>query len=131
MRQTLEELDFGGTAEGCEGIEQAIDGAEDVSVDEFDSESNELEEIANESEEHEGELHERNDTTTTDLGKISDASGRIHSDTANTELIAAKESALRDIEFLSDQAKRAQEAREETQRIHDEHFGRVNTGRST
>lgn len=131
VRQTLEELDFGGTAEGGEAVEQSIEGAENVSVGEFDSESSALEELEHESEEHEGELQERNDTTTADLGKISDASGRIHSDAANSELIAAKESALRDIEFLSDQAQRAQEAREETQHIHDEHLGRVNTGRST
>lgn len=128
VRQTLEELDLGGTAEGGDAVEQAIEGAEDVSVSEFDEESQELEQIEGEDEEHEHELEERSDTTSSDLGKISDASGRIHSDAANNELIEAKESALRDIEFLSDQAKRAQEAREESRRIHEEHVGRVDAG---
>ena len=128
-RETLESLDLGGTAEGADAVEEAIEGAEDLSTQEFEEQGNELEEVDRESEEHEGELNERSDTTSSDLGKVSDASGRIHGDGANNELVKAKESAVRDIEFLHEQAQRAQEAREETERVHQEQQGRVNSGR--
>ena len=129
VRQTLEDLELGGTSEGSDAVEQAIEGAEDVSAGEFDEESEGLEEIQGESEEHEGELQERSDTTSSDLGKVSDASGRVHSDATNRELVDAKEAALRDVEFLDEQATRAGDAREESRRIHEEHQQRVNAGR--
>ena len=125
VRQTLEELDLGGTSEGSDAVEQAVEGAEDVSVEEFDEESGELEEIQRETEEHEDELDERSDTASSDLGKISDASGRIESDATNGKLVEAKESAIREIEFLSEQAQRARDAREESRRAHEERQGRV------
>ena len=129
VRETLDALDLGGTSEGADEVEQAIEGAEDVSVEDFDRGSGELEEIQHESEEHEGEIEERSDNVSSDLGKISDASARIHGDGANRELVDAKESALRDVDFLKEQTDRAQEARDESQRLHDEHVSRVNAGR--
>ena len=129
--ETLEGLELDGTAEAAEEVEQAIEGAQDVSTQEFDAESGELEEVHSETEEHEEDLQERSATTSSDLGKISDASGKIHSDSANSELIEAKESAVRDIEFLDDQAKQSQDARDQSQRLHEEHQRRVNTARSS
>ncbi|MCY2928059.1 MAG: hypothetical protein NTV86_00920 [Planctomycetota bacterium] len=128
-RETLDGLELAGTAEGAEGVEQSIEAAGDVSAGEFDSESTELKHIQDESQEQEDDLHERSDTTSSDLGRISDASGKIHSDSANTELVAAKEAAVRDIEFLDDTAKQAQAAREQSQRRHEEHVSRVGTER--
>jgi hypothetical protein len=130
-RDTLESLDLDGTAETAEEVEQAIEGAQDVSAEEFDTESGELEETHNETEEHEEELQERSDTTSSDLGKISDASAKIHSDSANGELIVAKESAMRDIEFLDDEAKQSEDAREQSQRLHEEHERRVSAARGS
>lgn len=130
VRETLESLDLGGSAEAADSIEQSVEGAEDVSVGEFEEEATELDRTQGETEEHESELGERSDVTSRDLGKLSDASGRLHSDAADRELIAAKESALMDIEFLSDHARRAQDAREESQRLEDELQGRVGRGRS-
>lgn len=129
VRETLDSLDLSGTAEAAEAVERAVEGAEDVSVSEFEEESSEVGEIQGETEEHESELQERSDTTSADLGKLSDASSRLHSDVANRELIEAKESAVRDVEFLGDQAKRAQEAREESQRLREELDSRATAGR--
>lgn len=128
VRQTLDALELAGTSEAGDAVEQSIEGAEGVSTNEFNQESQELDQIEGETEEHEEELGERSDTTSSDLGKISDASGRINSDAANGELVKAKEAAMRDIEFLGDQAKRAQEAREESRRLHEGHQSRISAG---
>ena len=42
VRETLENLDFNGTAEGSDAVEQAIDQAEEVTVDIFDVEDESL-----------------------------------------------------------------------------------------
>ena len=75
--------------------------------------------------EHQGETQERADTTEADLGKVSDASARIETDVAVSELVKAKEAALKDIEFLGEQVERAREAREESERIQQELESRV------
>ena len=129
IRKTLEELDLGGTSEAADEVERGVEGAEDTTVHEFGQESGQLEEVHRDSEEHEAELQERSDRASSDLGRISDASGRIVTDAANRELIPAKEAALRDVEFLSENAKRARDAREESRRLHDEHDRRVNQGK--
>jgi len=130
VRDTLDAME-GGTAEGFEGEGQAIEAAEDTGIGEFDEASGELEDVHGESEEHEGELQETGDTVSSDLGKISDASAEINSDGVNSELINAKEEAIRDKEFLDEQENVAKDAREESRRLHDEHQSRVNSGRRT
>jgi len=126
VRTTLESLDLSGTAEGSDAVEQAIEGAEDVSVDEFEQESTELEHIQGETEESETEFRERSETTSQDLGEISKASAEIHSEATDGKLVEAKEAALRDIEFLDEQNRRAREAKDESKRVHAEQRGQVN-----
>ena len=130
-RETLESLELDGTAEAAEEVEQAIEGAQSESIQEFDTESGQLEEVHSETEEHEEDLQERSDATSSDLGKISDASGKIHSDSASSELIEAKESDVRDIEFLDGEFEKSQDARKQSQRLHEEHQRRVNAARSS
>ena len=61
VRETLENLDFEGTAEGVDSVAEAVMEAEDVTVDIFDEEDEELNEyIDSEVKEHEQELQERN-----------------------------------------------------------------------
>jgi len=131
IRKTLEELDQGGTSDAAEEVERAIEGAEDVTVGEFSQESGQLEEVQKDSEEHEAELKERSDSASADLGRISEASGRITRDVTNNAFIPAKEAALLDIDFFAEQGKRAQEAREECRRLHEDHERRVNDKRRT
>ena len=125
IRQTLEELDFGGTTEGSNEVEASIEQADDVTVGVFDEHDGNLDDVQGESEEHEGELEERTGVCESDLGKISDASARIETDETVGELVKAKEGAVKDIEFLGDQEKRAREAREESDRIQKELENRV------
>lgn len=129
VRQTLEELDLGGTSDGADEVGQSIEAAEDVTVDVFDREDEEVEQLQQDSSEYEGDLHERSDSVESDLGKISDASGRIETQETTNELVNAKEAAIHDIEFLSEQAQRADEAREESERVQQDHQSRTHTGR--
>ena len=54
----------------------------------------------------EQELRERSDTSESDLGKVSDATGRIETQETVNELVKTKEGLLRDIEFLDENADR-------------------------
>ena len=125
IRQTFEELDLGGTAEGSNEVEASIERADDVTVDVFDDHSEKLDDVQSESEEHESELQERADVSESDLGRISDASALIETDGAVSELVKAKEGALKDVEFLTDEGNRTREACDESKRIQDEMENRV------
>lgn len=128
VRETLEALDFGGTSEGCDGVEMSMRGAEDVTESVFDREDEELEKVQADAEDHQGEIQERTDSDNSDLEQISDASSRIETSEAVNELVKAKDAALRDIEFLSEQIRRAQDAREESEQTQQEYQRRVHSG---
>ena len=117
VRQTLEKLDFGGTAEGFDQVETSIKGAENVTADVFDREDEDLEQIQKDNQEYEGEIQDRRKSSESDLGKISDSSARIETKETINELIQAKEVALRDIDFLAEQIERARGAREKSDSI--------------
>jgi hypothetical protein len=125
VRETLEALDFEGTADAADEVEDAFEEAEDVTIEKFDEEDEVLEEVQDKTEDHENELQERSDSSQMDLGKISDASGRIETDDTVNELINAKEGVLKDIDFIDEHQKVAEEARDESERLQQEHQNRV------
>ena len=96
VRQTIEGLDFGGTAEGSDEVEGAIEGAKDVTRDVFDREDDSLDKMQDEAQEFEGEIQDHQRSAESDLGKISDASAKIDTKETITELEKAKEATLRD-----------------------------------
>ena len=125
VAETLENLDLSGTSEGSEAVEEAIEQAEEVTVEAFEQTDGNLEEVQSETEDHENELQQRSDSSQMDLGKISDASGRIETKDTVNELVNAKEGVLRDIEFIDDQEQRAKDARDESERLQQEHRARI------
>ena len=60
-----------------------------------------------------------------DLGKISDASGRIETKDTVNELLNAKEGVLKDIDFIDEHEQSAREARDESERLQQEHRSRI------
>jgi hypothetical protein len=128
VRETLDALDFEGTADAANEVEEAIDQAEQVSIEKFDEEDEVLENVQDETEAHENELQERSDSSQMDLGKISDASGRIETSETVTELIDAKEGVLRDIDFIDEHHRIAEDMRNETESLQQEHRNRVHGG---
>ena len=127
VRETLESLDFGGTSEGADAVEVTMEGAEDITEDVFDRGDEELEQIQEEDEEYQGELEEAADSDESDLEQISDASSRIETSETVEGLVQAKEAALRDIDFLSEQINRAREARDRSEQTQREYQNRVHT----
>jgi hypothetical protein len=128
VRQTIEKLDFGGTAEGADQLEKSIESAEDVTTEVFEKEDQNLERIQSNSQEFEGEITDHRDTSESDLGKISDSSARIETRETTNELVRAKEAVLRDIDFLADRINRAADARKKSDTIQEKLKSRVHTG---
>ena len=130
VRDTLDSLDFNGTAEGASDVTGAIEKASDVTVEKFNEEDEQLEEIQSESEEYEKNLQERNESSESDSKKVCDAIGQIATEETKGELEQAKSEIDDDINFLSEQNDIARESREETEKSQQEHRGRVQGGRS-
>jgi len=128
VRGTLENLDFGGTSEGTEEVEKSIEAAEDVTVQEFDREDEELEQVQSESQEFENGLQDHRGSSESDMGKITDAAGKIETKETLNQLETAKEAALRDMEFLSEQIERARSARERSNAAQEKLQSRVRAG---
>ena len=129
VRQTLERLDFGGTQEGAEQLEKTMERAEGETEKVFDNEDTNLEEIQVDSGEYEEGLEDRQSSSESDLGKISDASADIETRETLNQLVQAKEATLRDIDFLAEQIDRARSAREKSDIIQEKHQSRVHGGK--
>lgn len=129
VRQTITKLDFGGTAEGTEQLENSIEKAEDVTASVFDAENEKLEHIQHKGEEYETEIEKREATSKSDLEKISSTSAKINTKETINELVNAKEAVLRDIDFLAEQIKRAKETREKSDATQRQLEERVNRDR--
>ena len=112
VRETITKLDFGGTADGAQQLESSIEKAEDVTASVFDRENDELEQIQHKGKEYETEIDKRETTSKSDLEKISSTSTKIETKETINELVNTKEAVLREIDFLSSQIERAQDARE-------------------
>ena len=130
VRETLEALDFGGTSEGSDAVEASMTGAEDVTVEVFDREDGVIDEMQEQSEEYEGDLHEHLNADEEDLDRISDASRSIDTEETISQLVRAKEAAVRDVEFLAEQVERAKEAREQSETAQREYQSKVHHGRT-
>jgi len=126
-RETFDNLDFEGTADGTEIIQEAIQEAEDVTVDIFDEEDENLEQIQTDTEEYEDQLQGRSDTSQSDLGKVTDAAERIATEETKDELGKAKEEIHEEIEFIDSHQESAREARQENEQIQKQHQNRVHT----
>lgn len=114
VRRTIESLDFGGTAEGAEQLERAIEGAEKVTEDVFGREDENLEQVQAASETYEFKIDNHRGLAESDLGKVSENSAQIETKETINALAQAKETVLKDIDFLSDQVRRAHEAIEKS-----------------
>jgi chromosome segregation ATPase len=128
VRGTLEKIG-GGTKEGLEEVERSIEGAEDVTEQEFNREDENLERIQAEGQEFEGEIEEHQDSSESDRREISDASSKIETRETINELEKAEKAASRDIDFLAEQKDRARSAREKSDSVQEKLKARVHSGK--
>ena len=127
VRQTLENLE-GGTVDGFDETEKSIEVAEDVTIEVFEKKDDELEEVQSDTEEFEGEIKENRNSAESDLGKLSDASGKIDTTETINRLVEAKETVMRDMEFLAAEIDRALDAREKSDAVQEKHRARIQKG---
>ncbi len=125
IRGTIEGLQHGGTAEGADEVDAIIEGAEGQTVEVFEEQDRSLEELQQDSSDLQRDLQERSEADESDLGKLSDAGGRMTTDVAVNEFEKAKESAVRDIDFLEEQLKRNREEQEKSEREQQDYQQRV------
>jgi len=125
VRSTLDSLDFGGTSEGVDAVQGAIEEAENVTVEIFEREDEVLEDIQRDSEDYQNDLQGRAETAEMDLGRISDASGRVETQETVSRLADAKNAVMEDRDFLRDEVERSDEARNESDRMQKELQDRV------
>ena len=127
--QTLENLELDGTSEGAETVEQNIEQAQDISVEEFTEQSGELEQMHEEAEQSETELAEKAESVSGDIETLSETSENIHSETARERLNEADRSAQEDMEFLNEHKQKLEQIRQESISEQDRQEQRVNTHR--
>ena len=130
VRDTRSGLDFGGTEEGNDLVDESFEEAESSTIDVYDQEDDQMDGIQAENEEYEGQLQQYSDTDESDLGKVSDASARIKTDITVNKAIAIKNRILEDIDFLISQQGDARDAREESESTQQDYRGQVHSGSS-
>jgi len=99
-RETLDQLEAGGTDEGAREVLEAIEHAERGACDLFDQDGCVLEDIHREGQEQESGLQEGCESVERDIGYIIDASGRINVRENVRDLELARDRAVADKEFL-------------------------------
>ena len=130
VAETLDSLE-GATADGFEDVTSSIEAAEDVTIEMFEDEDGNLDDIQAETQDYENELDERHDTAESELGEISDASGRIETQETVDKLADAKASVLEEMDFLKDNNDTTKDAREESDQAQAVLENRINSLRKS
>ena len=131
VRDTLASLEPGsGTMEGVDEVVNSINDAEDVTVEIFEEEDENLEQQQQaESEEYQTDLEGREEASESDRNKITDAGSRVETKATVDELANAEAAVSEDIDFFNEEIDKADEAREESEKLQQQHRGRVHGGR--
>jgi len=129
VRETVEQLDFSGTEEGADELENSMEETESVTTDVFNEEDEKLETTQEENQEFEDELGDNKGSAEGDLGKVVDASAKTETTETVNAYLKVKETVIKDIDFLIDQIDRGSDAREKSETIQQEHRARVNSGK--
>ena len=129
VRDARDALQLETSADGAEELESLVDAAEDETIEIFEGEDSNLEDIQTEAGDYASELDERHGSAESDLGELSDASGRIETSETVNRLADAKVSVLQEMDFLGDNNQKAEDAREESEQAQQELNSRINSGR--
>ena len=128
-RDTLASLEPGsGTMEGVDEVVRSITDAEEVTVEIFEEEDENLEQGQVESQDYQTDLEGRQESSESDRELISDASSKVETQATVDELTKAEAAESEDIEFLNEEIVKANEAREESEHLQQRHRDRVHGG---
>ena len=126
VRDTLAALDPGsGTMEGVDQVVQFIETSEEVTVEIFQEEDENLEQRQAESQDYQTDPEDREEASESDRDKIVDAVSKIETKQTVEKLENAEAAVSEDIEFLNEEIDKADEAREESENLQSRHRDRV------
>ena len=126
VRDTLDALEPGsGTMEGVDDVVRSITDAEDVTVEIFQEEDENLEQRQAESQDYQVELEVREEASESDRDRIADAGSRIDTQATVDEIAKAEAAASEDIDFLNEEINKSNEAREQSEALQSQHRDRV------
>lgn len=128
VRETLAELDFGGTMEGGDELAQNMEKTEDTAVEVFDAADRRLDETAADNETMEQELEEKKDADGSDQKKLETSATKIREGSTLGEIEKATQTVIRDATILADRIARAKEARDRAKQTQAGLKGRVHRG---
>ena len=124
VRETLRSLDLKGTTDFRDEVQQDMDGAKKVTTEVFDGKSEELARHQEDHQETSNSLAEKKGTDEADHTRIGEAEAAVETVETKGSLDKAKESVLRDIDFLDDEIRQIQEdierSKQEQQAMGDE-----------
>ena len=130
VRDTLDALEPGsGTMEGVDEVVQSLTDGEEVTVEIFQEEDENLEQRQAESQDYQTDLETREEASESDRNKITDASSQIETQATVGELAHAEAAVSEDIEFLNEEIDKADEARRESENLQSRHRDRVHGSR--
>ncbi len=130
VRDTLDALEPGsGTMEGVDEVVRSITDAEDVTVEIFQEEDENLEQRQTESQDYQTDLEGHEEASESDRNKIVDAASQIETKQTVEELEKAEAATSEDIDFLQNEIDKAEEARGESENLQSRHRDRVHGGR--
>jgi len=130
VRDTLDALEPGsGTMEGVQEVVRLIDEAEDVSVEIFKEEDENLEQRQAESQDYQTDIEGREEASESDRNQIVDAASQIETKQTIEELEKAEAATSEDIDFMNEEIDKAEGAREESENLQSRHRDRVHGGR--
>ena len=131
IRQTGEELEYHGTAEGKDDVRESVNAAEEAAVETFERDDGELESIQEESKEYEEDIRERSEATEVDREKLSDAGDKVTIQEAKDALVRAGEAVEQDLEILKEHLDHIIQAFEQSEQAQADYRSRVHgQGRS-
>ena len=124
VAETLSSIE-GGTCEGQQAEQQAIESAREIGIDHFDKEKDEIEQVHEDAETLETEMDEGREIGEKDVENIELANSKLKTDIAGDKLSEADSEAKSDIELLNEHTDLSRQEREESQQLLEEYSQRV------
>jgi len=127
VRDTIGKLDFGGTLEAGEHLEDDMGEVEDAAMEVFDKEDGKMEDVEGENEDIEESLTETMEGNEAEQEKLEGLRPDIETDVTRRKIEEAMQTIVKDVEFFADQIVQAIEAREQAKRTQEDLKGRVHS----
>ncbi|MCP4708866.1 MAG: hypothetical protein GY869_09600 [Planctomycetes bacterium] len=115
----------GGTCEGQEAEQQAIESAREIGVDHFKEKKGEIAQVHEEAETLETEMDEGRELAQSDVDMIKEADSKLQADIARDKLSEAASEAQSDIDLLNTYTDCSRQERQESQKLLEEYSQRV------